>query len=181
MHVLDELPNSYFYTFLPVIHDLGVLILFTLFGVEVLATVNVALSQISPNECNLTREFKIICRWMEFIPIIWMLFYFYDTKTSTKGGWVILNAISGRALDAIWWKKKRCYLLISMINLLMGTLRVNLRVTIQGVSKLLVRILFAQRAYLKKSAFRRRVNELEASLLRPFVTYFCNYALRLFF
>lgn len=55
MDTLNDFPTSYFYLYLHVIHEFGVLIPFTLFEVEVLAFENVASSKIMPNGWSVVR------------------------------------------------------------------------------------------------------------------------------
>lgn len=99
MATLDDSTNYYFHLYLFVIHDLRVLIPFTLFKKEVLANTSIYSSYIKPNCWSLTKAFKIICWQMKFNSIIGMFFSsFYGTKTGTKGGWVTLNILFGRAL-----------------------------------------------------------------------------------
>ncbi|KAI5396152.1 hypothetical protein KIW84_062376 [Lathyrus oleraceus] len=58
--VLPNSPNPFFYLEISVVQDLGVLIPFTMFKAEVLATANVAPSQILSNGWDFIRAFKIM-------------------------------------------------------------------------------------------------------------------------
>lgn len=49
MDTSSDFCSLYFYLHLPVMYDLGVLVPFTYFEIEFLTTVNVALSQVTPN------------------------------------------------------------------------------------------------------------------------------------
>lgn len=63
-----------------VINDLGMSILFTIFYFKVLRTINVAPSQLHPNNCTFIMAFEIISRNLEIMPIIAIFFSFDGTK-----------------------------------------------------------------------------------------------------
>lgn len=74
------------------------LIPFTHFESEVLVIINVATSQITPNSWDFIRAFEIICWCIEANPVIHILFSFYGTKKTPKGGWMTLRTLLGRVL-----------------------------------------------------------------------------------
>lgn len=69
-----------------------------MFESEVLKTFNVALSQITPNIWAFTREFEILWGNLEVSPTTGLFFSFYDTKATSKGGFVTLDFLSGRVI-----------------------------------------------------------------------------------
>lgn len=84
MVVLDGSPTFYFYLHLYVIHDLRVLIPFTLFEVEFLAIVNVAPSHIRYNVSSVIRAFKVIWRRLEVFHYIRWYFLYMVPKSSLR-------------------------------------------------------------------------------------------------
>lgn len=78
----DDSLVTYFYFHLPVIYDLGILIIFPVFEAEFLTTVNVAPSKIMPFIRGIIMDFKIRCRWLEVTPTIRVFFSFYSFTKS---------------------------------------------------------------------------------------------------
>lgn len=70
MATLYDLSIPYFYRHLPTINDLGALIPFNLFEVEVLVTINVAPCWIFPNDLSLINTFEVICQCVDVSPKI---------------------------------------------------------------------------------------------------------------
>lgn len=58
----------------------------------------IASSHISPNEWDFIWAFKIICHCLKVAQTIGILFSFYGTKTTTKGGWVTMGSLPRRFL-----------------------------------------------------------------------------------
>lgn len=88
--VLDGSHTTYFYLHLPVIHDLGVLIPFTLFKAEFLEISNVSTYQVTSNIKGFVRVLKIICRRLEVSSSFGIFLSFYGIKLTSKNGYATL-------------------------------------------------------------------------------------------
>lgn len=93
-----SLSNEFFSLHIRVFHELGAFITFTLFEYEVLMTINVVPSHISPNRQAFIKVFEMIYGRLKVAPIISVFLSFYGTKATTKRGWVTLNAFLRMAL-----------------------------------------------------------------------------------
>lgn len=61
----DDLKGDFFYLYLPIIQDLGFIILFTMFECEVIKIINIAHSQISLDGWVFIIAFEILYRYFE--------------------------------------------------------------------------------------------------------------------
>lgn len=75
MNTVGDPSSPYFYLHLPVIHELEVLVPFTLFEVDFLIPVNVAPSHITPNVWSILTDFHIICYSLGVLPTIFLPFF----------------------------------------------------------------------------------------------------------
>lgn len=98
----DDLKDDFFYMYLPIIQDLGLIILFTIFECEVIKIINIVCSQISPDGWVFITAFEILYRDFMVSPTMSLFLSFYNTKTSRNGGWVTLGDLSGRVLFTIY-------------------------------------------------------------------------------
>lgn len=98
MTALYDSPRPYFYLYLHIIHDLGVLIPLTLFETEVLVSTIYALSKIMPHRWSVIWGFESICLELKVSLNLVMSFSLYGDKTSTKGDWMTLSALYGITL-----------------------------------------------------------------------------------
>lgn len=97
MATLDGSFFPYFYLHLLLIHELGVLIPFTPFEADFLATAN-ALSQVMANVWSITMAFEIPYCHLGVLPIIGTFLYFYSVNILSIIGWVTLHSFLSRRL-----------------------------------------------------------------------------------
>lgn len=78
MATAGGLSTPYFYLRLLVIFELRVMIPFTPFEMDFLATINVAPSKITPNMWTILRDFKIMHCYLGVSHTFWVFLYFFS-------------------------------------------------------------------------------------------------------
>ncbi|KAI5383945.1 hypothetical protein KIW84_071070 [Lathyrus oleraceus] len=112
MNTFGDSSDIYFYLHLPVIYDLGVLVPFTFFEIELLTIVNVAPFQVTPNVLGILRVFQIVCCHQGVSPSVRVILYIFRMKFLPSSGWMTLNPFLGvhflKALPSPYedWKVK---------------------------------------------------------------------------
>ncbi|KAL5097835.1 hypothetical protein RYX36_002162 [Vicia faba] len=102
----DEPHFIYMYEFL--FEKLLISLPFSKFQCHVLATLNVAPSQLHPNTWGFIRAFEILCSCVGVEPSANKFLYFFQVKVSGKVGWISANGRSGRRLlDSFYSSYKR--------------------------------------------------------------------------
>lgn len=71
--------------YLCVVEDLGVTVPFTSFETDVLKSLNIAPSQLQPNNWAFLRGFHILCEGLGFEPSLGIFLSFYGTNGVDKG------------------------------------------------------------------------------------------------
>lgn len=98
MTITGDSSAPYFYLNLPIIYQFGVLISFTPFEADFLATINVAPYQITPNVWSILRAFQIIYYNLGVSHIVWVFLFFFGVEILPICSWINLHSLSGRNL-----------------------------------------------------------------------------------
>lgn len=79
-----EVPDEYFYFYSWIIEDFMICIPFTYFKSDLLKTLNVAPSQLRPNNWDFIKAFKLVWKMVDITHTLDLFFSFFELKGAVK-------------------------------------------------------------------------------------------------